>query len=201
MAIDGREPRGSQSWHRFCSDIARSFGDIMSKPLIVELLLISAAPAYAQNQQTDPAKLKTDAQKVVSIISRDRLKIQTYCQILELSDQIDQDENPANFGGEIGSRIHGARTRLIEHGPRFSRRTGHSCNDRVARQPVRWLAGRVGDKHRCPLWVKKRTSAHARAMSALPPKPDPCSTYLRYSAATSKRAEPGGSYCAETFVA
>jgi hypothetical protein len=68
----------------------------MSRPLIVALLLISAAPAYARNQQPDVAKLKTDAQNVVSIISRDKLKTQTYYQILELSDQIDQDENPAD---------------------------------------------------------------------------------------------------------
>lgn len=106
---------GSQSWHGFCSDIARSYGDIMSKPLIVALLLISAAPAYAQNQEPDSAKLKTDAQKVISIISRDRLKTQTYCQILELSDQIDQDENPANTD-ELAQKIDNLEGKL---GPEF----------------------------------------------------------------------------------
>ena len=67
----------------------------MSRPLIVALLLISTSPVCAQDQQLDAAKLKTDAQKVVSIISHDKLKTQTYWQILELSDQIDQDEKPA----------------------------------------------------------------------------------------------------------
>jgi hypothetical protein len=87
----------------------------MSKPLIVALLLISAAPAYAQNQEPDSAKLKTDAQKVISIISRDRLKTQTYCQILELSDQIDQDENPANTD-ELAQKIDNLEGKL---GPEF----------------------------------------------------------------------------------
>jgi hypothetical protein len=87
----------------------------MSRPLIVALLLISTAPVYAQDQQPDAAKLKMDAQKVVSIISHDKLKTQTYCQILELSDQIDQDENPANTDElaqkiDTGSRIYDAST-------------------------------------------------------------------------------------------
>jgi hypothetical protein len=109
------EPSGAQLWHEFCSDIAQSYGDIMSRPLIVTLLLISAAPVYAQDQQPDSAKLKTDAQKVVSIISRDRLKTQTYCQILELSDQIDQDENPANTD-ELAQKIDSLEVKL---GPEF----------------------------------------------------------------------------------
>jgi hypothetical protein len=67
----------------------------MSKPLIVAVLLICAAPVSAQNQPPDATKLKAEAKKVVGIIGHDRLKTQTYCQILELNDQIDQDENPA----------------------------------------------------------------------------------------------------------
>jgi hypothetical protein len=86
----------------------------MRRPLIVALLLISAAPLYAQEQQPDAAKLKTDAQKVI-IIRRDRLKTQTYCQILELSDQIDQDENPANTD-ELAKKIDNLEAKL---GPEF----------------------------------------------------------------------------------
>jgi hypothetical protein len=87
----------------------------MSRPLIVALSLISTAPVYAQNQQPDAAKLKTDAQKVVSIISHDKLKTQTYCQILELSDQIDEDENPANTD-ELAQKIDNLEGKL---GPEF----------------------------------------------------------------------------------
>lgn len=90
-------------------------GTIMSRPLTVALLLISAAPAYAQDQQPDPAKLKTDAQKVVSLISRDRLKTKIYCQILELSDQVDQDENPAN-ADELAQKVDNLEGKL---GPEF----------------------------------------------------------------------------------
>jgi hypothetical protein len=111
------EKRGSQAiwWHEFCSDIGRSYGDIMSRSLIVALLLISAAPVYAQDQQPNAAELKTAAQKVVNIISRDRLKTRTYCQILELSDQIEQDENPANTG-ELAQKIDNLEGKL---GPEF----------------------------------------------------------------------------------
>ena len=56
----------------------------MNSPLIVSILLISAVPEYAQAQQPDIAKLKADAQKVVSIIKGDKAKTQTYCQILNL---------------------------------------------------------------------------------------------------------------------
>ena len=92
-----------------------SHGDIMSRTLTVALLLIFTAPAYAQDQQLDAAKLRTAAQKVVSIISRDKLKTQTYCQILELSDQIDQDENPANTD-ELAQKIDNLEGKL---GPEF----------------------------------------------------------------------------------
>ena len=40
--------------------------------------------------QPDSAKLKADAQKVVSIISGDKAKTQTYCQIAKISEQVDQ---------------------------------------------------------------------------------------------------------------
>jgi len=62
----------------------------MNRSLIVAISLIGAAPLYAQGAQPDTAKLKADAQKVVSIISGDKAKTQTYCQILDLGDQLDQ---------------------------------------------------------------------------------------------------------------
>jgi hypothetical protein len=60
----------------------------MNRLLIVSILLISAVPEYAQSQQPNMAKLKADAQKVVSIISGDKAKTQTYCQINDLGGQI-----------------------------------------------------------------------------------------------------------------
>jgi hypothetical protein len=62
----------------------------MNRPLVVAILLISAAPVYAQDQQPNVAKLKVDAQKVVSIISGDKAKTQTYCQISIVGEQMNQ---------------------------------------------------------------------------------------------------------------
>ena len=58
----------------------------------VAILAISAVPMYAQAQQSSVVKLKADAQNVVKIISGDRLKTQTYCEIVELGDEIDEEQ-------------------------------------------------------------------------------------------------------------
>src|SRR6516164_5238985 len=59
----------------------------MNRLLILAILIIGSWPVYAQDQQPNAAEL---AQNVVSIISGDKAKIQTYCQILDLSDELDQ---------------------------------------------------------------------------------------------------------------
>jgi DNA repair ATPase RecN len=61
----------------------------MSRLLIVGVLLNSALALYAQAQQPNTAKLKADAQKVVSIIRGDKAKTQAYCQINSLGGEID----------------------------------------------------------------------------------------------------------------
>ena len=68
----------------------RSYGYAMNRLLIVAILLISAAPVYAQAQQPNMAKLKADAQKVVSIISADEAKTQTYCEARDIAKQFVQ---------------------------------------------------------------------------------------------------------------
>jgi hypothetical protein len=68
--------------------VAVDHGEFMNRLLLVWILLISALPLYAQDQQSNPAKLKADAQKVVSIIKGDKAKTQTYCQINDLAEQI-----------------------------------------------------------------------------------------------------------------
>jgi hypothetical protein len=57
-------------------------------PLIVALLPVSTAPAYVQDQQPNVAKLKADAQNVVSMIKDDKRKAQAYCKINALDEQI-----------------------------------------------------------------------------------------------------------------
>ena len=58
--------------------------------LIVAILAISTSPLYAQGQQPDTTKLKADARNVVGIIGADKDKTQTYCQIVDLGEQIEQ---------------------------------------------------------------------------------------------------------------
>ena len=62
-------------------------GKFMNRLLILGILIISTAPLFAQAPRPNAAEL---AQKVVSIISGDKAQTQTYCQILDLSDELDQ---------------------------------------------------------------------------------------------------------------
>jgi len=62
----------------------------MSRFLIIGLFFSSAVTPYAQAQQPNTAKLKADAQTVVSIIRGDKAKTQAYCQINSLGAEIDQ---------------------------------------------------------------------------------------------------------------
>jgi len=55
---------------------------IVNRLLILGVLIISTAPLYAQGQQPDAAKLKADAQRVVTIIAGDKAKTQTFCQMV-----------------------------------------------------------------------------------------------------------------------
>jgi hypothetical protein len=79
----------------------------MNRLLIVAILVISTVPLYAQGQQPNVAKLKADAQKVVSIISGDKAKTQTYCQIANLGEQMDQavHEKDKKKFAELAQRI------------------------------------------------------------------------------------------------
>jgi mevalonate kinase len=56
----------------------------------VAILAIAFVSVCAQAQQPSGAKVKADVQNVVKIISGDKVKAQTYCQIDELSDQVTQ---------------------------------------------------------------------------------------------------------------
>ena len=53
--------------------------------------MIAAVPVCAQAQTPSAAKVtKADAQKVLKIISGDKAKTQTYCEIAKLGDQIEE---------------------------------------------------------------------------------------------------------------
>jgi hypothetical protein len=85
--------------------LARAAENFMNSLLIVGILIISTAPPFAQAQQPNAAKLKSDAQKVVSIISGDKAKAQAYCQINDLGGQIGEaNEEQDNKKAEALSR-------------------------------------------------------------------------------------------------
>jgi hypothetical protein len=58
--------------------------------LIVAILRVLTAPLYAQLQQQKVSKLKADARNLVGIVGSDKTKTRTYCQLNELSEQLDQ---------------------------------------------------------------------------------------------------------------
>ena len=66
----------------------------MNLRLVAAILAISAMPICARAQDSSADKLKAEARNFVKIISSDKLKSQTYCEIVELNDQIDQEEDP-----------------------------------------------------------------------------------------------------------
>jgi hypothetical protein len=92
---------------------------LMNPILILAILAICTMPAYSQGQHPDTAKLKADTENMVKIISGDKFKIQTFCQILDLQDQIDdadsnQDTKKAT---ELSKQVDELEKKL---GPEFS---------------------------------------------------------------------------------
>lgn len=55
--------------------------------MALAILIIGTSPLYAQSQQRNVTEL---AQKAAGIIAGDKAKTQTYCQIDELSEELDQ---------------------------------------------------------------------------------------------------------------
>ena len=60
----------------------------MNLKIVVAVLLIAAVPVQAQSPNTAKVN-KGDAQKVVTIISGDKAKTQTYCEMQKLASQVD----------------------------------------------------------------------------------------------------------------
>ena len=89
----------------------------MNITLMVAVLAISAAPAYAQDQPS-VAKLMADAENVVEIVVSDKHKVKTYCEFAELSDQIGEanEDGDAKRAEELSQKINELGTNL---GPEF----------------------------------------------------------------------------------
>src|SRR5262245_57013144 len=72
---------------------------------IIAILLIAAVPVCAQAQ--NPKVSEDDAKKVVTIISGDKFKAKTYCDILKLTQQIEQayEKNDRKMVDELSEKI------------------------------------------------------------------------------------------------
>jgi hypothetical protein len=60
----------------------------MNLKLVVATCVLAAVPAFAQTPPAGPKPTKADVQKVVQIISADKAKTATYCDLGKLDDQI-----------------------------------------------------------------------------------------------------------------
>jgi hypothetical protein len=77
----------------------------MNRKAIVAILLVAAVPAFAQTQKLRVTK--DDAQKVVTIISGDKAKTHTYCEIQKLTQQMEQayEKNDSKTADELSEKI------------------------------------------------------------------------------------------------
>jgi hypothetical protein len=57
---------------------------------VIAILAICVLPVYAQGQRPDTVKLKADAQNAFRIISSDKLKTRSFCEMADLGNQLDQ---------------------------------------------------------------------------------------------------------------
>jgi ABC-type transporter MlaC component len=63
----------------------------MNLKSIATILVLAAASVCAQAQQSTPAKpTKEDTQKVFKVISSDKAKLQTFCDIAKLGDEMEK---------------------------------------------------------------------------------------------------------------
>jgi hypothetical protein len=89
----------------------------MNMTLMVAILAISATSVYAQDQP-NVAKLKADAENVVKIVSGDKDKIESYCELSGLTDQIDEakEEQDTEKAVELSQKVDELGSKL---GPEF----------------------------------------------------------------------------------
>jgi hypothetical protein len=104
-------------WHR-CWDSSTSsvYADgrsFMKLKWIMAVLLIAAAPRWAQAQS---AVTNEDAQEVIGIISGDKDKTQAYCDSLKLDDQIDKDNQQGKNTEELNRQMNELTEKL---GPEY----------------------------------------------------------------------------------
>ena len=91
----------------------------MNLKLIAAILVIAAVPVCAQAQKPSAANVtKADAQKVVKMISGDKAKTQTYCDMAKLGEQIEQanEKKETKKADELSQKMDELGTKL---GPEY----------------------------------------------------------------------------------
>jgi len=90
----------------------------MNLKLIVSILVIVAAPVCAQAQKP-PKVTKADTQKVIKIISGDKSKMQAYCEMGKLGDQVDAaaQKNDTKKADELNQKMDDLAKKL---GPEYN---------------------------------------------------------------------------------
>src|SRR5512139_409200 len=85
---------------------------------VVAIVLIAAVPVWVQAQNPNPMT-KVDAQKVVKIIGSDKAKIQAYCEMAKLADQMEQanEKRDSKKFDELSQKIDELAKRL---GPEYA---------------------------------------------------------------------------------
>ncbi|MGE5773705.1 MAG: hypothetical protein ACM3Z4_17035 [Hyphomicrobiales bacterium] len=90
----------------------------MNVKVVVAIVLIAAVPVWVQAQNPNPMT-KVDAQKVVKIIGSDKAKIQAYCEMAKLADQMEQanEKRDSKKFDELSQKIDELAKRL---GPEYA---------------------------------------------------------------------------------
>jgi hypothetical protein len=90
----------------------------MNLKLVVAACVLAAVPAFAQAPPAGPKPTKADVQKVVQIISADKAKTTTYCDLAKLDDQIGeaQDKKDQKKIDELGKQYDAMAQKL---GPEY----------------------------------------------------------------------------------
>ena len=92
----------------------------MNLKVIVATLLVSAGPVDAQAQNPSTAKVsKGDAQKVVTVISRDKAKAQAYCDMQKLALQIEEASKKKDHGKTVSELSQKIETLEKTLGPEY----------------------------------------------------------------------------------
>jgi hypothetical protein len=110
--------------------------------LVVAVLVISAMPA--QGQQPSAEQLKAHAQNTVKIISGDKQKIETYCELADLSDQFDQavEEKDTKKAGELSQK---GEELLRKLGPEFAALADEINGANLSSQDAREIGSIIGN--------------------------------------------------------